>query len=694
MFPYLVCEFGKGTLSNLVKECFGTDFPDIIKKKQVNYIYNYLNDLEAKSVLLEAEYVDKDYLEDYSRYYVKCFTRYGERCARLHFFKEKITHSDFDSIFEDIDSSNKDKITDSYLGFVVVKPIPKTFIGKTCLKVYESFFNEESSKALITQKYTVGLFGLKLHVDTVAFQEQDKVLSACATTAIWSALHGLKKNNIRDIPSSGEITLAAINHINNSSNSFPNDGLTNKQILRALDVERLRHHLINIETYDESNKDRIFEIIKIYIDSKVPIILGADIYEKQKYENESNEDNQEYIINRLDGHAVTVLGYQDLDNEKVLYLHDDRIGPFARARIGRIKDFVPNIKSGAEKLDWCIALQEKNDDGEWLAVDQILIPDSLIIPTNKKVRIPAEYISNTCCSIIDEYELYIDSFKEAGEDVSNLQSCLTCRVTLEELSGIRERVFNDERVINKRDVLTKSTARFLWSAKFCFKSELAFELLFDATDIPQGNIVSNIIIYDEVNFEASIGYFKGLINSGHPLPESKELNFLGAFISFLKPKEKDLFDYLDNEYGELRAPLYLKEAELADDQLQEQKNIKKHYGKIDHYLEDDFAHVHDDNDIHMIWVISHDGALLIGEEEGNKGHPTLTGFKMARIAGELRRDTDGWYINSKSGRYSSDYENANDLLHNVKNKFYEVYSCDDSDFRVKEYNEEDKGCNT
>lgn len=685
IFPYLVCEFGKGTLSNLVKECFGADFPDIIKKKQVNYIYNYLSDLGAKSVLLEAEYVDKDYLEDYSRYYVKCFNRYGERCARLHFFKEEITHSDFDSIFKDPCSTNKGKIIDSYLGFVVVKPIPKTFIGKTCLKVYESFSQKKSPNHLITQKYEAGLFGLKLHVNTVAFQEQDKVLSACATTAIWSALHALKKGSIRNISSSGEITLAAINHINNSSNSFPNDGLTNKQILRALDVEGLRHHLINIEKFDRSNKNRIFEIIKIYIDSNLPIILGADIYERQTCEKKESSKDQEYIVKHLDGHAVTVLGYEDSPDEKVLYLHDDRIGPFARARIGEINDLVPNIKRGAEELDWCIVLQEKDDDGNWLAAEQILVPDSLIIPTDKKVRIPAEYISNTCCSIIEEYETYIESFKAAGEDISKLQGCLTCSVTLGELSDIRERVFNDKRVVNRRKVLTKSAARFLWSAKFNFKDELAFELLFDATDIPQGNIVSNIIIYDDVNFEASIGYFRGLINSGHPLPDSDELNFLGAFISFLKEENKDLSYYLDNQYGELRAPLYLKEEELADNQLQEQKNTKKYYGNTSNSLEDDFADINGEDSNYAIWVIAHDGALLIGKEDGSKGHPALTGFKPARIAGELRRDADGWYINAKSGRYSGDYEKANDLLNNAKNKFCEVYSCQDLDFRVEEY---------
>lgn len=677
MFPYLVSGFGKNVLSNLVKECFGADFPDIIKKKQVNYIYNYLKDLDAKSVVLEVEYVDKDYLEDYSRYYVKCFNRYGERCARLHFFTEEIKHSDLDAVLEEPKSYSEvlKKIKDSYLGFIVVKPIPKTFIGKTCLKVYKAF-EEDSSRFLITKEYDVGFFGIDLSVKSVAFQEQDKVLSACATTAIWCSLHALKKRNVRDIPSSSEITLAAINHINNSSNSFPNDGLTNKQILRALDVEKLRHHLVNVGVFNEVTKNYVFKIIKTYINSNIPVILGSDVYENKNGE-----------LRRLDGHAVTILGYQYLgeDKETVLYLHDDRIGPFARARIGRVSDFIPDIKTNSDDIDWCIALQEKNDNGDWLPVDQVLVPDSLIIPTDKKVRIPAEYVENTCSSIVDEYESYLDDISEEGKDFSGFKDFLTYDIVMDELSDVRNRIFNDDGVKNRRAILTKSSARFLWAAKFYYQKKLVFEILFDATDIPQGSIVSNIIIYDETYYEVLIAPFTRLIDSGFVLPESDDLNFLGAFISFLKTNDGDLFDYLDRQYGEPRAPLYLKEEEVDGNQLQNQLDIKKHYGMVDKSLEDDFSSVSDEKGSFMIWAIAYDGALLIGEEHGNKGHPTLTGFKPARIAGELRRDAEGWYINSKSGRYSSSYPEVNMLLRNAKDKFHEIYSKQKVKIRVLEY---------
>ena len=192
-----------------------------------------MNDLGAGSILLETDYVDRNYLEDHSRYYVKCFNRYGGRCARLHFFKamidpdtqedlSKVDHSKLKTIFDSSSPNEKiEEIKGCYLGFIVIKPIPQTFIGRTCLKVYDSLLNQgETYKKIIRKTYTANLYGIELTVKSIAFQEQDKVIAACATTAIWSTLHALRWINSSNVPSPSEITLSAINHIKDSSNSF------------------------------------------------------------------------------------------------------------------------------------------------------------------------------------------------------------------------------------------------------------------------------------------------------------------------------------------------------------------------------------------------------------------------------------------------------------------------------------------
>ncbi|VCV83955.1 hypothetical protein BANRA_01846 [Escherichia coli] len=148
---------------------------------------------------------------------------------------------------------------------MVIKPLPKTFIGKTCLKPYDSLINSDDKKC-ITREYCVDLFGIPLKVESIAFQEQDMVVAAYSTTAVWSSLHALNYCDIRTIPSCSEITINAINHINNSHNSFPNTSLTTKQMLRTIDVEKIKHHLFKVE---QLNNESFHDIVKTHIDSKI-----------------------------------------------------------------------------------------------------------------------------------------------------------------------------------------------------------------------------------------------------------------------------------------------------------------------------------------------------------------------------------------------------------------------------------------
>ena len=75
--PFLISDFNRELVSLLIKQCFGATFPDIHKKRQVNYLFNYLDQLNAKTVICESDYVDREYLEDFSSYYVKCFSNYS-----------------------------------------------------------------------------------------------------------------------------------------------------------------------------------------------------------------------------------------------------------------------------------------------------------------------------------------------------------------------------------------------------------------------------------------------------------------------------------------------------------------------------------------------------------------------------------------------------------------------------------------
>lgn len=651
MIPYLVCQFSKSTVSNLVKECFGSDFPDIFKKPQITYLYHYLQDLGARSVLLEREYVDKDYLEDFSRYYVKCFNNGGYRCARLHFFSQELDHTQLEDVLKlGEKASAYNSFQGSYLGFIVIKPLPKTFIGKTCLKAYPELVPGSPNTKCLHRTYRINLFGIDLEVESLAFQEQDKVVSACATTAIWTALHACRWKNEKQIPACSQITTNAINFIDGSNNSFPNKELTNKQILRALDFEDFKYHNESIE---ETTGSQLFETIRCHIDSDIPVIIGGQIYTTEGH---------------LGGHAVTILGYKEENDVFSCYAHDDRFGPFAKARI-------------IEQDGCCqLTLQKKNDNGEWLAPHEFLRVSSLIIPTHKKVRIPYTFPQRTCNLIIKIYEKWLISKK--NEDASG---SFTFALQLYQISDIKkiilgatcDETYGDLQVFqkNRAHFLTKSYARFQWVATFHFQGEVAFRVLFDATDIPQGNAVSGVFIEKQNVSRILLDLLKKWVPADEV--ERQNESFINSVIKFLKaPIADDYYAYLDRTFGELRAPKYLYDNEVIDGAINFNESVQPYYERSDKSLDEIFAD-HPQEGHTIIWAISADGALLIGVEEKGKGqgHPTITGFKPARIAGELHRlvENSGWGINFKSGRYSSGYTDADFLLENALLRFKDVF---------------------
>src|SRR5262245_46892200 len=64
------------------------------------YFGDYFDALGAKTVVVERDYIDHDYLEDFAAYYVRCFKNYARTCTRLHFFKKVVRERDFTQLLE------------------------------------------------------------------------------------------------------------------------------------------------------------------------------------------------------------------------------------------------------------------------------------------------------------------------------------------------------------------------------------------------------------------------------------------------------------------------------------------------------------------------------------------------------------------------------------------------------------------
>lgn len=704
MTPYLISNFQKATLTAQIRECFGYEFSDIFKKPQVEYIFNYLSALGAVSVLLEPKYIDRDFLEDYSRYYVKRFGNDGYVCGRLHFFRCGVDHKALDKLLlsGDHDDLTLAQLQENYLGFVVIKPLTKTFVGKTCLRIGDDL-GERKKK--ISKRYDVSLFGLQLSIDSIAFQEQDKVVSACATTAIWTALHALPWRDVRGIPSCSEITTAAINFVDGSSNGFPNTQLSNKQIQRSLDVEGLRYHTTTLtSTTQDISASMTQEWFKTYvashIDSGLPIIVTGTVYgiapvatdavvagqcDGESPGSASPSPTAEMKLEEKAGHAITVLGYDVHSADAAVYVHDDRLGPFARAKLMALD----SATAQRLKIGWGLAFCKKSEGGVWADPHEILIPDLSLIAAEKKARLPYAFAHGTAELIRKLADDWLEFLPAVTMTIApgplNFSIRLSSIAKVRESARAHEIGYAEGEAIaisgqtsiadavsierwneDKLRFLTTPLARLQWELDFKLGAKPLFKVLVDATDIPLGNAVSALFLQDLLWSGIVLEAFKEQrqIESRVGVPEQQ---FFNSFLKALKRRDDDYESHLNAKYGALRAPTRLEDSEVGEDGAGKNPTARNFFDPPVERLSAYFSNVvAEPADRNLIWAIGRDGSLFVAEDlkSPKLGHPSMTGLQAARIAGEMWWDvgSGSWGVNWESGRYSRDYATPDDFL--------------------------------
>lgn len=277
---------------------------------QGKYLLRYLKALDAKTCVLEKEYIDKDYIIDYQKFYSRSFGDNGKITKRIHFFKEEFSLEKFKNSLKNNDVGY---LNDSYVGFVVIRPITnideQPLIGRTLLKTYP--YEEGGDKRyFVIREYPTSLFGIPLKVKSLPFQAQDQGVSACATIALWSALHPLA--DTFDIPrySPAEITELATS-FPSISRKFPSSGLNLEQMVNCVRLVGL-----DVETIEASDGGTIPTAVTSYINAGFPLIAVLALTGK---------------ASPVLRHAVVISGYRcDRNgNLKELYVHDDQIGPYS-----------------------------------------------------------------------------------------------------------------------------------------------------------------------------------------------------------------------------------------------------------------------------------------------------------------------------------------------------------------------------
>lgn len=465
MPAFRVFNYSIDQLVTLLAQKANTSKDAISSKAHKEYFEGYFAHLKAQTIVVEDEYIDHDYLEDFAAYYVKCFQPYERFTSRLHFFSLEFSELNFSALLSGAGSLlSQELLQEKYLGFVVVKPLPQTVIGRTCLKTYD---DDPRRCYPITQEYQAHLFGIPLKVKTLAFQEQDSVVAACATSALWSCFQSTGKLFHHYIPSPVEITKVASTNIPQSDvprdiRSLPNHGLTAAQMAYAIKHISLEPHVIGA-----SDRHILHSTIYAYARCKIPTILGIALIDKGLPPKDEN----------MGRHAVAVTGYSlgltaPIPESKSgfllrasmidkLYAHDDQVGPFAR-----------------------MCHHGTHLDTSWTGEGEVIAkPYLLIIPLYNKIRIPVAYIEDGVLSF--------DNVLENARKRSPLPR-MVWDIYLTTVNDLKEDLFVNLRTVLKDkaiDVLARNFPRFIWRATAYIDNDMQLDLLFDATGIEQQKLI-------------------------------------------------------------------------------------------------------------------------------------------------------------------------------------------------------------
>lgn len=480
-------------LLDLVAEKSGNDRAAVSEKLHAQYFEEYFEKLAARTVLIENRYVDRDFLEDFSAYYVRCFSFYERFCTRFHFFTIGFSEEEFADFLNSPESSgfSLTDLQENYLGFMVIKPLPGTFIGRTCLTTYPS---ESKRHFPSVREYSAHPFGLSLKIKSLAFQEQDAVVAACATSALWSTFHGTGKRFQHPIPSPVEITRSATREHPLRTRVFPN---------RGLEVSMMAHAIkdIGLEPYYVQINDNQLGILKetayAYLQCRIPVVLIFELWDQSE---------SQPTFSGL--HAVSVAGFR-LDDTKTavstdfstkadkitkLYAHDDQVGPFARMEFDseKIKRPLPQSLVPYEAIE-TLSTSMRNQEGKIGGMR--VAPMALLIPLYHKIRIPYASIHEAVRSF-DYFIKLIVGWVDPAKRID-----LEWDIGLTTGTDIKRQILqsNTSGTLKKTrsEILCESFPRFLWKASAYRSGNLLLDLLFDATDIEHGEFFVRAIEWEQ-----------------------------------------------------------------------------------------------------------------------------------------------------------------------------------------------------
>ncbi len=256
-----------------LEQCISVEYsPKLVSQRLVGGISD-----AVKSVLIEDNYVDKDYRSTYYNFYTKKGQKYRADCVRLHFFDQTVSFEEKGLKL----SWEGERLDDHYFGYMILRPTGIATIGRSILS---PDVRSGAKGYIIAAEHKVHLLGYKLLVRGFPSMDQHIDISVCAHAACWSILrHYSEKFNIYREFHTHDITLMAQQF--NPGGLVPSKGLEVSHAERVfLEAGTFPLHVARNGPKDDS----FYRQLNAYVESGFP--LFAAMHHRR--------------------HAIAVMGYE------------------------------------------------------------------------------------------------------------------------------------------------------------------------------------------------------------------------------------------------------------------------------------------------------------------------------------------------------------------------------------------------
>ena len=243
----------------------------------------------VSGVLVEHDYIDKDYRSTFYNFYAKMGRTYRQDCVRLHFFDKGVTFSESPLNLQGPDAW----LEDHYFGFMVLRPTITATLGRSLLSPRIRIGARGNA---IQSRHKVHLLGYTLSIWGFPSMAQHADIAVCAHVSCWAILRHYSEQYAQH----RELLMHEITML---AQPFDPGGLTPSLGLNLYEAERIFqaagcYPLMIVREFDEVagvwvDDDRFFAQMLSYLDSGFPLFVSL----------------QNAAMDNV-GHAIVLAGYE------------------------------------------------------------------------------------------------------------------------------------------------------------------------------------------------------------------------------------------------------------------------------------------------------------------------------------------------------------------------------------------------